>query len=214
MEIILVMIVGASLLFAGTMLYNSLRENAGAASAKVRTAALQGVVEKLVAESPTSALPSADQLGAEWLRVRQDAKSSPWGGPATCGNGGIGSCPASTSIREIQVCETGINSRCFESGLVQGDTGVMVYLHYTPATLNNRRYPYLDTYDHAQKAYIRTHRYAIAAENQDGKQYYFVSGPHYIDSLSGQPASPSMVAGITGMPCVCSPFDTEGVITN
>jgi hypothetical protein len=214
MEIILVMIVGASLLFAGTMLYNSLRDNAGAASAKVRTAALQGVVEKLISESPSGALPTADQLGAEWLRVRQDAKSSPWGGPATCGNGGIGSCPASTSIREIQVCETGINSRCFESGQIQGDAGVMVYLHYTPMPLANRRYPYVDVYDHSQKAYIRTLKYAIAAENQDGKQYYFVSGPHYTDQLTGQVASPSMVAGISGTSCVCSPFDTEGVITN
>ncbi|MBM3268768.1 MAG: hypothetical protein FJZ01_14095 [Candidatus Sericytochromatia bacterium] len=232
MEVILVMIVSASMLFGGTVLYNTLRDNSGAAAAKARTSALQIVVEKLVSESATGDLPTAAELNAEWVRQRQDAASSPWGGPADCKDSPTmvpGSAPAGTCrdpggnklvFRDLQVCETGVNTRCFESARAQGDAGTLVYLHYTAASLlpdgtyrlPRRRDAYVSTYDHSQKAYVATSRYAIAAENPDGKQFYFVTGPTYVDRMTGQPASPSMVAGVSGTDCACSPFDAAGTV--
>jgi hypothetical protein len=213
MEIILVMIIGSSLLFAGSLVYNSLRESAGAANAKAKVSSLHQLIER-VSTQQSSALPSVASIRTEWSRVRADFGASPWGGTAKCQEGDGVNC--NQGIREVTVCRGNVSTRCLDGGTVIGDMGVMVYAHYATDDIDptsfsfatRGRNSFLNTFDHTQKAYVTTSRYAVAAENANGKQFYFVHGPSYVDS-GGRIATISISPGNA---CSCSSTDLSGQV--
>ena len=197
MEVMLVLIVGAALLGGGTLLYNQLRENAGAAAANTKALQLQGLVEKLVASNGGD-LPTATALRAAWEKSRSDFQTSPWGAKAQCRSSDNTNLVTDTSscydgIRLKTVCLTAAESRCFDNDTIAGDSGVLVYLRY--ADRQGRFRTFLDVWDNTQKLYVHTSRFAVAAENPDGRQFYFVHGPPDLAADTGRPRAPD---GITG----------------
>lgn len=195
MEVILVLIVGATLLAGGTLMYNQMRENAGAAAARAKVGQLHGVIEKLAAANNNN-LPTPESLRAAWIQTRQDALNSPWGGKAQCGGG-----DCADGIRHVEVCKSDADSRCFDNATFTGDSGVLVYLRYYDRV--RVLPPYLDVWDNSQKLYAHTAQFAVAAENPDGRQFYFVQGPADYDD-QGKPRSPDSTRGKYGN---CGCFD-------
>lgn len=194
MEVILVLIVGATLLAGGTLMYNQMRENAGSAAANSKAMQLHGVIEKLASESGGS-LPTADALRARWKEVRQqDWDKSPWGGKAQCTGANC-----ADGIRVVTVCQTDSEERCFDDNKIPGANGALVYFRYfdRPRVLP----PYLDIWDNSEKLYVHTSRYAVAVENAEGRQFYFVHGPSDLDS-NGNPRPPDSTRGKYGN-CSC-----------
>lgn len=200
MEVILVLIVGAILLAGGTLIYNQLRENAGSAAANSRAMALQGLVEKL-ASADNGNLPSTLALRAAWAQSRPDWASSPWGARAQCRSTDAAEV-CSEGIRAVTVCPNDMAERCYRDLSITGDSGVLVYLRYfdKPGRLRT----YLDVWDNTQKLVVHTSRFAVAAENPDGRQFYFVHGPPDLDDSTGRPREPDSTWGKSGN---CSCFD-------
>ncbi len=91
MEIILVIVIGVTLLFSATVIFNVARNSAATSRARDKVLALQSLVEQ-VASAQAGTYPDMIQLPQLWAQHRPtDYDVSPWGGYITHG------CPDGTS---------------------------------------------------------------------------------------------------------------------
>ncbi|MBU6427971.1 MAG: hypothetical protein KGR26_03085 [Cyanobacteria bacterium REEB65] len=210
-ETLMVLVIGAAMLGAGTLLYTEVRDNAAAAEAQEKVSMLQGMVEKYQAEYPGD-LPPATLLADQWSAARPgDYDNSPWGGAARCQGSGCvtTSQGAPAGMREIAVDGT-INGRNQGSATVPlaGDDGILAYVHLVPplftgsTTVGQDRH--LATFDNNLKLWVFTADYAVAIENQIGMPFYFVRGPAYYavgqncGGVAPPANSPSNLCGAVG----------------
>lgn len=217
-EIMLVLVVGAIVLGSATLLFGELRNNASAAVAQQRTAALQGLIETYLAAYPGTT-PSYQWVADRWLASRQkDYDYSPWGGFAQCNtgattftdDGGVarpsqclaspGGSTAYVGIRYIQIggCTAGVNppDQGSNSSSQIGDDGVLDYIQltdtcyeYAAGGSETGSGYYLGVWDNALKAFSFSSLYAVAIEDQQGNQFSFVKGPGYCTSSGCAPPS-------------------------
>lgn len=166
-EVMLVLVIGAILLGAATMLYNQIRSNAGHSAAWNKVMGLQMVVEDL-AVSKDQTYPTIDELRGAWSRRRtNDFANSPWGGTVIANDG---------SLPNVHF---GILGGDRDPGLYTtdpnlGDSGILYYWRQNP----NNPAGFLNHADLSKGGEtVRTRFYMVGIAGPLGDRYFYVTGP-------------------------------------
>lgn len=166
-EVMLVLVVGAILLGAATMLYNQIRSNAGHSAAWNRVMGLQMVVEDL-AVSKDQTYPTLAELRDTWRRRRpNDFGNSPWGGPSIAGD-------ASALGTHMGIRGGDRDPGDYRSDPNAGDSGILYYYRQNP----NNPAGFLNFTDQAKGgAGVRVRFYMVGLAGSNGDLYFYVNGP-------------------------------------
>ncbi|MNR92345.1 hypothetical protein D3C86_590350 [compost metagenome] len=162
-EVTLAIVIGIVVVGGATLLYRQAARSAGNVKAQNKTTALAVLVEEQFVK--LNRYPTHDQLRKHWVRYRDDALMSPWGGPI----GSLGQGDAQGIIMSADPFTTPWETdRYFNLDY----TGAIAYM-----VANGTETKEVTDYETGRTRAYRG--YVIAIWNQDGHDPCFVAGPSF-----------------------------------
>jgi Type II secretory pathway, pseudopilin PulG len=163
-EVTLAIVIGIVVVGGATLLYRQAAVSAGNVKAQNKTAALAVIVEEQFVK--LNRYPTHDQLRKHWLKYREDALLSPWGGPI----GSLGQGDAQGIVMSADPFTAPWEADRYYNPDYAGTIAYMVAANGTEGK---------DVTEY-ESGRTRTYRgYVIAIWNQDGHDPCFVAGPSF-----------------------------------